>query len=55
MKTKIKVPPLLLVTQAKGITRFYVSKDEANVEDEVYLPRTRQHGIYMAVLSTKRY
>ena len=35
-------PPSHGSLKSKGLTKFYVLRDEANVMDEVYLPRTRQ-------------
>ena len=53
LNIRIKVPPLSLVTQVKYVTRFMSKKDEAIESDEVYLPKTRQLNIYMAVSSEK--
>jgi hypothetical protein len=49
---RIKVPPLSLVTQVKGVTRFTSKRDEENEDIEVYLPETRQPRKYVVVSST---
>jgi hypothetical protein len=50
LKQGCKDTPLSPVTQVK---RSYVLRDEANVMDEVYLPRTRQQAKNMVVSSEK--
>jgi hypothetical protein len=37
-------PPPHWSLKSKGLAKFYVLRDEANVMDEVYLPRTRQQA-----------
>jgi hypothetical protein len=46
----MKDTPLSLITQVKSSC---VVRDEANVMDEVYLPKTIQEAKNMAVSSTK--